>query len=239
VKRAISFCFDDGFRRSAEVIGEVFVRRGLSACFAVLSRPERALDRYLRGADLGDWAFWRNVVAMGHEVAPHGLMHERYDELSFTDVQASVLDALDVIESEIPGFSRFESVFHVPYLRAPDQVVAWLGTQSLGVRVAGRAAGLNAWTELHPGCPVDCICFGPDGVAESMRTRIAEFAHQEGWLVLALHGVDREGWGSVARADLERLLDQVQEFDCEITPPNRLLSNVLATKPRRGDGVVE
>ncbi len=221
--RAVSFCFDDGFRRSAEVICDVFARRGLRACFAILAQPGRALDPYVRGADLGDWPFWRAVAAAGHEVAPHGLIHERYEDMSLADAQASVLSALDIMEAELPGFERRRSVFHVPYLSAPPALVEWLGSQSLGVRLALGGNGLNRWPALRSGGAVDSVCCGPDGVAEALSGRLREFARQDGWLVLVMHGVDGEGWRPVSRAALERLLDEAVATGAEIVPPNRLL----------------
>jgi len=228
VKRAISFCFDDGFRRSAQTIAELFSRRRLPACFAVLSRPEQALDPYVRGADLGDWSFWREMVAAGHEVAPHGLIHERYDALSVDETKASVREALQIFETEMPGFERARSVFHVPYLGAPPAIVDWLADQCLGVRLALANRGLNRWHEMRRGAGVDCVCYGPDGVAEAVSARLHEFGRQEeGWLVLAMHGVDGEGWGPVSRTDLECILDEATAGGFEITTPNRLLLKEL------------
>ncbi len=226
-RRAVSFCFDDGFRRSAQAIHDVFSRRQLAACFAVLARPDEALDPYVRGARLGDWAFWRDMVSAGHEVASHGLLHERYDDLGLRETQTSVDQALAIMEAELPGFERARSLFHLPYLSAPPAVVDWLGTQCLGVRAAGAGHGLNRWADLRPGGRVDCLCHGPDGVADALRSRIREFAAEEGWLVLVLHGVDGEGWGPVDRRDLEDLLDEAAATGAEIGPPNRLLADAL------------
>lgn len=228
VRQAISFCFDDGFRRSAQVIAEQFSRRGLSACFAVLAQPEEALDPYLRGADLGGWAFWRDLAAAGHEVAPHGLRHERYDDMSLPDTQVSVLHALQIMEAELPGFERSRSVFHVPYASAPPTTVDWLATQSLGVRLTRKGHGLNRWADLHPGGLVNSICFGPDEVDAAALARLRDFkADGDGWLVLALHGVDGEGWGPVSRHALERLIDEALAMGAEVVPPNRLLETTL------------
>jgi peptidoglycan/xylan/chitin deacetylase (PgdA/CDA1 family) len=233
VKRVISFCFDDGFRRSARTICDVFSRRGVAACFAILAQPERALDPYVRGADLGDWDFWRTVRAAGHEVAPHGLIHERYSELSLEEVQRSVLSALQIMEAELPGFRRGDSMFHVPYLSAPDEVVQWLGTQSLGVRLELEGRGVNLWPDLRLGGPIDSICFGPDEVAASARARIRDFVTQDGWLVVVMHGVDGEGWGPIARRDLDSLLDAATTIGAAVIPPNQLLAS-LASR-RRAD----
>ena len=228
MQRVVSFCFDDGFRRSADAICEVFSSRGLSACFAVLAAPSRALDPYLHGAELGDWAYWRKVRDSGHEVAAHGLIHENLEALSLSETVTSVRTALDIMEAQLPGFARARSLFHTPYMRAPEATVRWLGTQFLGVRLALDAAGrrgLNPWEQLRKGGPVDSLCLGPEGVAEAASARIQEFAHQQGWLVLVMHGVEGEGWGPIAQADLAGLLDQALALGMAVAPPDRVLNS--------------
>ncbi|WP_077034372.1 polysaccharide deacetylase family protein [Pelomonas sp. KK5] len=228
--KQVSFCFDDGFRRSAETVCQVFEQRGLKACFAILADPGHALDPFVRGADLGDWAFWRQVMAAGHELGSHGLMHERYDELGIEAARASVLRALAAMEARLPGFRRRDAVFHVPYLSAPDELVRWLGEdQSLAVRLGPAAAGFNRWSELRRGAVINCVCFGPEGVGESLAARLQQFSQQaeDGWLVLVLHGVDGEGWGPVTRAQLERLLDDALAAGITVATPNATLAAFL------------
>jgi peptidoglycan/xylan/chitin deacetylase (PgdA/CDA1 family) len=225
VRKAISFCFDDGFRRSARTIADAFSARGLSACFAVLSQPEGALDPFVQGADIGDWDFWRQLTAEGHELASHGLIHERYDEIDLPATQSSVIAALDILKREIPTFDSNRSVFHVPYLSAPAQTVEWLATRSLGVRLDTGKSGLTPWEDVRPGCVIDCLCYGPENVGQSMLSRIREFRAQEGWLVLVMHGVDGEGWGPVSRVELEQILDAAIATGARIAPPNEVMSH--------------
>jgi len=222
--RTVSFCFDDGFRASADKIRKIFDARGLSACFSVLAAPDRADDPGMRVADVADWGYWRDARAAGHEVAPHGYAHERYDEMAIEAARASVLACLDRLERELPGFDGRRSLFHVPYLRAPAALVGWLGERTLGARVARGNDGLNAWGAIRPGQPVDCVTFGPDRVAERLAARLARFEDETGWLVLVLHGVDGEGWGPVAADDLARLLDETLAGGADVSPPDRVVA---------------
>ena len=70
--------------------------------------------------------------------------------------------------------------------------------------------------------------FGPDNVAAQAATRIEDFRNADGdWLVLVLHGVDGEGWGSLALAELVSLVDRCQELGFGIRPLAELLARDL------------
>jgi peptidoglycan/xylan/chitin deacetylase (PgdA/CDA1 family) len=93
--KTVSFCFDDGFRASADSISRIFASRSVAACFCVLAAPELAEDPFIRGARIADWAYWRDANAAGHEVAPHGYAHEHLGKVSVESAQASEQRTLD------------------------------------------------------------------------------------------------------------------------------------------------
>lgn len=221
-RRHVSFCFDDGFRRSADKVRRIFDARGLSACFCVLSAPELADDPGIKGATIADWAYWREAAAAGHEIAPHGHAHEAYANIEPDAARRSIEVCWETLERELPGFDRRRSVFHVPYLSAPADLVDWIGARSLGARLMLGRDGLNPSPGRASG-PFDCACFGPDQVGASATRRLDGFEQQRGWLVMVFHGLDDEGWGPVASAQLEVLIDKALEAGMTILPPNRLL----------------
>jgi peptidoglycan/xylan/chitin deacetylase (PgdA/CDA1 family) len=224
VSRIVSFCFDDGFLRSGEKICSLFSQRGQRACFAVLAAPEFAVDPFIRGAMIADWGFWREAQAAGHEIAPHGYAHEHLGRMTLADAKASVEAALQAFGAELPNFEPQSAVFHLAYLTAPGNVVDWLSSRMLGVRARGDRLGLNDLPPSRPGGLIDCITFGPEAVEEMLAARISRFLREEeGWLVLVLHGLDGEGWGTLPSQRLAACLDELLDAGVEIAPPGALI----------------
>ena len=221
-KKYVSFCFDDGFRRSADKVRRIFDERGLSACFCVLSASELADDPGIKGATIADWDYWREAAADGHEIGPHGHAHEVYARIGGEAARRSIETCWETLERELPDFDRRQSIFHVPYLSAPADLVEWIGTQSLGARLMLGRDGLNRAPEDVSGA-IDCACFGPDGVGAAAALRLDRFTDEQGWLVLVFHGLDDEGWGPVAGAELEAIVDRALAAGMKISPPSRLL----------------
>lgn len=220
----VSFCFDDGFRASADSVTRIFSARNVPACFCVLAAPELAADPFIRGASIADWSYWRETLAAGHEVAPHGYAHEHLGKIDPAEAQLSVRRTLDAFARELPQFDARRSLYHLAYLAAPAPIVEWIGARTLGARMALGNRGRNDPGAWLPGKPVDCMTFGPPDALSLARERIARFVRDEdGWLVLVLHGLDGEGWGTVASIGLEQMLDDVLDAGVAVTTPNRLL----------------
>ncbi|WP_293348779.1 polysaccharide deacetylase family protein [Phenylobacterium sp.] len=216
--RTVSFCFDDGFRATADKVRALFDDRGLGTSFCVLARPDLAEDPFIRAAPIADWAYWREAAAAGHEVAPHGWAHERLGDLDTAAACAGLDRTLDTFAAELPGFDPGDQLFHLAYLAAPAPVIRHLGERTLGVRRAVGRAGLNPPGRRDLGGDVDCITFG-DPAGDLMTARLDRFLDAEaGWLVLVLHGLDSEGWGPVPGPTLERQLDRLLDAGVRIVP---------------------
>lgn len=232
-KKYVSFCFDDGFRRSADKVRRIFDERGLSACFCVLSAPELADDPGIKGATIADWNYWREAAVDGHEIGPHGHAHEVYARIEGEAARRSIETCWETLERELPGFDRRRAIFHVPYLSAPADLVEWIAAQSLGVRLMLGRDGLNPLPE-HVSGPVDCACFGPDQVGAAAARRLERFEVQQGWLIFVFHGLDDEGWGPIATDELAALVDSALDAGMTIIPPSKVLlsSSRLANEQR-------
>ncbi|ODT88911.1 polysaccharide deacetylase family protein [Phenylobacterium sp. SCN 70-31] len=219
MSRSVSFCFDDGFRRTAGGVREVFEARGVHAAFCVLAAPEQTADPFIRATPVADWGWWRETAAAGHPVEAHGWAHERLADLPLSEACEGLDRTLDVFRRELPGFEPSRQVFHLAYLAAPQAVVDHLAQKSLGVRRALGGAGLNA----APGRDIDCVTFG-DPADERLAARIDRFlAEEDGWLVLVLHGLDGEGWGPIRRTTLEAQLDRLLSAGVRVAPPSHVL----------------
>lgn len=224
----VSLCFDDGFQGSAQTIRRLFESRGLAACFALLAQPSLAADPYVRASPIADWGYWREAIAAGHEIGVHGHAHENYNALGEAEVRDSVVRAEEEFMRQLPGFRAANSVFHVPYLAAPAPIVEWLQARYLGVRLRTPSSGWNALGDIARGGIISCMTFGPPDPGTAIAKRLEDFlGGPEGWLVLVLHGLDGEGWGSVSPATLEALLDRIAETGLAVRPPGSVVNAYL------------
>jgi peptidoglycan/xylan/chitin deacetylase (PgdA/CDA1 family) len=233
--RTVSFCFDDGFARTAAKAQRIFGERGLAACFAVLAAPQLAADRAIREAEIADWGVWREALAAGHDVEPHGWDHAHLGRIPLGAATDSVARTLDCFQHELPRFEPRTALFHAPYLAAPPAVVGWIGARMLGVRIGGADDGLNVGADLVLGGPVQCATHGPNLIDDWLADRLERFlARPEGWLVLALHGLDDEGWGPVTSHTLSAALDRLLGASVAIEPPSRVMRRRLRAGDQRG-----
>jgi peptidoglycan/xylan/chitin deacetylase (PgdA/CDA1 family) len=229
--KAISFCFDDGFRASADTIQRLFGERGWSACFCVLAQPTLAQDPFIRAVPIADWDYWRAARDAGHEVAPHGYAHEHLGTLDFVAACDSLQRTFDTFRQQLPGFEPQHSFFHLAYLAAPTPIVQWIGERTLGARMALGRDGRNDLTAWSPGKPIDCTTFAPPDAEAVAHQRIQRFIQDEdGWLVLVFHGLDGEGWGTVSSDALARMLDEIGRAGVAVVPPNRMASRIAARR---------
>lgn len=234
MSRVVSLCFDDGFLATAGTVRRIFEARGLRASFCVLAAPQEVRDALIASRPLGDWAFWREAAAAGHEVAPHGWAHERLARTPLAKACASLDRTLEVFARELPGFEARKAVFHLAHLAAPEPVVEHLRGRVLGVR---RAVGRDALNALHgraTGADIDCVTYG-EAVDERLLARLDRFVREEtGWLVLVLHGVDGEGWGPVRSETLELALDRLMAAGVRVAPTGKVLVEAIEAAYRPG-----
>lgn len=232
----VSFCFDDGFAASTRTTRRIFEDLGAKATFAALAAPGASVDPAHRGAAFVDWGWWREAVAAGHEVAPHGYAHERLADLRPDVARDSVRRCLDVFERELPGFTRRDAVFHVPYLVAPPGLLAWLEGQVLGIRLRTAGTGRNHGRAFRRGDPVDCAACVPPDVEASLERHLAGLRTDVAgeWRVVVLHGVDGEGWGPVGSRVLRQTVAELLGRGVRIEPLGQELARRIAAGASAG-----
>jgi peptidoglycan/xylan/chitin deacetylase (PgdA/CDA1 family) len=224
VTKTVSFCFDDGFLSSTEKTARLFEARGLRASFCIMAAPDRSADTAHVDARFADWPLWRELRGRGHDIAPHGWAHERLGALTHDAACASITRMFARFATELPGFAAERAIFHTPYLSMPPRLVDWLLVRCAAVRIAQGGAGITRQAAAQRSRQIDCITFGPDDVAAQAATRIDGFRDADGdWLVLVLHGVDGEGWGSLAVAELAALVVRCQDAGLNIRPLAEIL----------------
>lgn len=218
-QKTVSFCFDDGFLTSTEKTAHLFEARGLRASFCIMAAPDQSADTAHVDARFADWPLWRDLRERGHDVAPHGWAHERLGALTHDEACASIERMFARFAAELQGFAAERAIFHTPYLSMPPRLVDWLLDRCAAVRIAQGGAGITRQATAQRSRQIDCITFGPDNVAAQAAARIEDFRNADGdWLVLVLHGVDGEGWGSLALPELAGLVDRCCDLGFGIRP---------------------
>lgn len=234
MRQRVSFCFDDGFARSAQTIRKVFEDRGAAACFAVLTEPEHSVDPNMAGVPIADWSFWQDTAAAGHEIGLHGRAHEHLGKLRFDEARASIDAAVDAFDRYAPSQPASEPVFHLPYLSAPDDVIEYV-RQRYGTVRMGSAAGQNTAAAVVATSRLNCLTFGPVNVDQRLRDCLeTHVAAGSEWLVVVLHGLDDEGWGPISLDGLTNCLDYLLTAGVEIIPPGQQLAIAAKTRARLG-----
>jgi len=207
----VSLSFDDGFKESNEKIAKVYEKFGLSACFNVLAvniignDPDQ--DQWQPDGSRGDFDQWNALQKRGHEIMPHGLIHNNLSEIPFEEARQSILECLDIFEEKLAGFRRKEAVFNFPYNDSTPELDAWLRTEVRAFRKNGEAInplpfmGQSALTTTG---------YGPENCEWHLEEHLVElFSRPSGWLIYNVHGVDGEGWGPIRSIYLENVLNRL------------------------------
>ncbi len=225
----VTLSFDDGFRKSTQRTAEIFEKFGLAACFNFVAGADTAEFKaieYLDG-DLGDFGLWRELAGRGHEVMPHGWVHENLTKMPLEEAKAAVLRCLDRFEKELPGFRREAAVFNFPYNASNAELEAWLPIVVRAYRTIGDPINAPPSAET---VRLTCTSFGPESAEDDIDRCVAELLRRSsGWLIYNTHGLDGEGWGPISSGYLERLLERLLNIETvRIIPAGRALP------PRRG-----
>ena len=73
-----------------------------------------------------------------------------------------------------------------------------------------------------------CWSHGPDFCDHYVETEINKFLESDGgWLILNLHGLDKEGWGPISTQCLDKLLKRLSTLDhLALLPTAQVLKEV-------------
>lgn len=192
--RFLTFRFDDGFLDGARTARRLLgVHR--ATFFVVGDRTLGTADLtghpLLRGRRFGDRADWREFVAEGHDIQPHGFTHRNIATLEPTAMHEELVRSREVVATIHDG----PYVFGFPYNTIPEA----LSPADLGFAAAGF---VSVPSPAPP--PVNRLGAIPDRfrlVSWAVRERDLETillhlaAVPEGaWVILGLHSLDGEGW---------------------------------------------
>ncbi len=229
VTHVVTLSFDDGFRDSSLKTAEIHERHGLSACINVLATahlPTFEMPNEYHQHPVGDFAFWNELQARGHEIMPHGFKHANKAEMPLAQAQDLILKCLDIFDRELDGFDRRKAVFNFPFNASTPEVEEWLSTQVMAFRTGGPP--INPLP--HAGqVRLTCTSHGPDPIDEDLNHRVDELlAQPSGWLVYNTHGIDDEGWGPLSSDGLDRLLARLVAIPtARVIPAGRALVDIV------------
>jgi peptidoglycan/xylan/chitin deacetylase (PgdA/CDA1 family) len=222
----VTLSFDDGFIASNRKIATLYERHGLSACFNIVAAQAEAPNAYMVTNLMGhiDHPLWNELQARGHEIMPHGLVHENYAALPLVEAQDSVRRCLELFAEHLHNFDARQAVFNMPYNASTTELNAWLSTQVRAVRTACPGDGINPLPRRDL-VLLSTTGFGPSNCDAHLDARIDHLlALPDGWLLYCAHGLDDEGWGPLSAGYLERLLDRLVAIpSVRILPAGRAL----------------
>jgi peptidoglycan/xylan/chitin deacetylase (PgdA/CDA1 family) len=229
VTHVVTLSFDDGFRASSLKTAEIHERHGLSACINVLATahlPTFEMPNEYHQYPVGDFVFWNELQARGHEIMPHGYEHANKAEMPLAEAQDLILRCFDVFDQELEGFDRKKAVFNFPFNSSTPEVEEWLATQVMAFRTGGPP--VNPLPQTGP-VRLTCTSHGPDPIDEDLNRRVDELlALPSGWLIYNTHGLDDEGWGPLSSTGLDRLLARLVEIPtARVLPAGRALAEAV------------
>lgn len=229
----VSLSLDDGFRKSTIKTAEIYERYGLKACFNVVAmggEPGFCFPNYgpTPAGLLGDFGLYNELVARGHEVAPHGYAHLNKSKMKLEDAKESILRCLDVFQEKLAGFEAKKCVFNFPYNATTPELLAWLPSVVRATRGGASEHGINPLPTRET-VVLKTTAYGPDNCDAHLEMCVnALLDGPPGWLVYCGHALDGdEGWGPMSENYLEGLLDRlVQMPNVKVWPVGQTFSNL-------------
>jgi peptidoglycan/xylan/chitin deacetylase (PgdA/CDA1 family) len=212
-RHIITLSFDDGFGLSSIKTAEIFSKYGLHACINVIATAHlknfNLPNEYHKGR-VGDFSLWNELRSKGHEIMPHGLIHEDYAKLPLEDSKKSVLECLDIFSKELAGFNPEKAIFNFPYNSSTPEIEEWLNKTVRAYRTGGPM--INAFPSRGQK-KLTCISRGPENIDKYLESVIDGFlAGPNGWMIFNTHGLDDEGWGPLSSSFLDELLDKLSDI---------------------------
>ena len=224
----VTLSFDDGFRKSSIETAKIFEKHGLSACINVIATAHHddfvPPDEY-HSVPAGDFGLWNEFVARGHEVMPHGYMHQNLTEVPLQVAKDLIMRCLDYFSEALVGFDPKEAIFNFPYNASNPAIEEWLADQVKAFRTG--YAQINALP--HAGQKkLICSSHGPGNIDAFLSEEIDRFlASPGGWLIFNAHGLDEEGWGPLSASHLDSLLVKLKaKENVLVIPAGRALADV-------------
>ncbi len=218
----LTLSFDDGFKKSFHRIAKMHEDYGLKACLNVIATGHlprfRAPDKWILPKLLGNFDDWNLLTGRGHEVMPHSWEHLDLTETPLSQAKENILKCLEYFEDNLDGYDPSTAVYNYAFDASTPELDAFTLQHVRAVRTGGwllpgRAAYNNLPAHERTG-RLGCWTKGPYLNDLWVHEEINFFLEKPGgWLILNLHGLDKEGWGPLSKGFLDSLLKRLVEVD--------------------------
>lgn len=229
----LSLSFDDGFKRSFYKIADLHENYDLKACLNVIAtghlKSFNTDPKWIPQKLLGNFDDWNTLKERGHEVMPHTWEHLNLTELTIEKAKKNIDKCLDFFETNLNGFNPSEAVYNFSYNASTTELEDYILLRTRAVRTGGwlvlKDKAMNPIPVTELAARLGCWAYGPDNCDNYVEQEVNKFLKSEGgWLILNLHGLDKEGWGPVSTNYLDNLLKRLVKVDfLEILPTGEVL----------------
>lgn len=223
----LTLSFDDGFKQSFYKIAEIHEKYDLKACLNVIASGHltdyQPINSWHKDAR-GDFNDWNALKRRGHEIMPHSWDHTHISKMPLDQAKTDIERCLKYFEDHLEGYKSTQAVYNFAFNESTPELEQFALTKVGAIRTQGD----TAWNPI-PASPapvrLGCWSFGPDNADKWVEEQVTQFlATPGGWLILNLHGLDKEGWGPITSEYLDNLLKRMVKVDyLEVLPAGYVL----------------
>jgi peptidoglycan/xylan/chitin deacetylase (PgdA/CDA1 family) len=199
---AVSFTFDDNCPNQFVKAIPMFNEFGYHLTLFTVTGSGPAADWFH-----ANWDGLVSAAAQGHEVASHAVSHPHFNQLNDSLQIQELKNSRDTIEARIPG--RRCVTFAYPYCAIGKKSLV-----PLYYMAARTCSGVVEARTPPDFMSISSIICGDQGMktTKDFRSRTTSAVKSKGWVVLLIHGIDKDGGYSPLPSDtLRKMLDQMKQ----------------------------
>ena len=217
----LTLSWDDGFKKSFYEIAEIHERYGLKACLNIIASAHEwaTIPNEYHSDPVGNFDDWNALKTRGHEIMPHSWKHTNLTEVSMEEAKELIDKCIDYFIENLRGFDPSTAVYNFAYNASTPELENYALGKVRAVRTGGwdilGEKQANPFPSSGKPLKLGCWSYGSDNADKWVEEETDKFlAYQEGvWLILNLHGLDKEGWGPVSSSYLDKLLERLVRID--------------------------
>jgi len=232
----LTLSFDDGFKKSFYRIAEIHEAYGLKACLNVIASGHlpkfKAVDDWILPELLGNFNDWNVLKNRGHEVMPHTWEHLNLTKVSKRKAKKNIDKCLSYFEKHLEGYQNEGAVYNFAFNASTPGLENYLLERVSAVRTGAWLKLENTRYNLIPttanSLSVGAWTSGPNLIDDYVEEEVNNFlASDGGWLIINLHGLDKEGWGPISTQYLDQLLKRLVNIQhLAVLPTGEVLKEI-------------